>query len=97
MVKDINSGSNHSGPARFAAVGNTLYFSANDGINGGEMWKSDGTNDGTVMVNDIRSGSDGSDIRELTPFGNKLFFTANDGTNGRELFMLDIHHEITYS
>ena len=39
------------------AVGNTLYFRADDGINGSELWKSDGTASGTVMVKDIDSGS----------------------------------------
>ena len=53
MVKDINSGSSSSSPADLTAVGNTLYFVANDGTNGYELWKSDGTASGTVMVKDI--------------------------------------------
>ncbi len=38
-------------------VGGTLYFSANDGASGVELWKSDGTVDGTVLVKDIWFGS----------------------------------------
>ena len=41
MVKDISSGSGSSSPDYLTAVGNTLYFGANDG-NGDELWKSDG-------------------------------------------------------
>ena len=41
MVKDIHSGSSSSSPYELAAVGNTLYFGANDG-NGDELWKCDG-------------------------------------------------------
>jgi len=32
---------------------------ANDGVNGQELWKSDGTDAGTIMVKDILSGADG--------------------------------------
>ncbi|RJU95932.1 MAG: hypothetical protein DWC10_07280, partial [Candidatus Poseidoniales archaeon] len=37
MVKDIRSGSGSSSPYGFTAVGNTLYFSADDGTNGYEV------------------------------------------------------------
>ena len=42
------------------AVGDTLYFRANDSTNGEELWKSDGTSAGTVMVKDINSGTSSS-------------------------------------
>ena len=41
-------------------VNGTLYFDANDGTHGDELWKTDGTAAGTVMVKDIDPGSDGS-------------------------------------
>ena len=98
MVKDINSGSSSSSPSDPTAVGNTLYFTANDGTNGYELWKSDGTASGTVMVKDIRSGSGSSFPSYLTVVGNTHYFTANDGTNGFELWKFDgIVTEVTYS
>ena len=36
-----------------------LFFSADDGIHGNELWSSDGTADGTAMVKDINPASDG--------------------------------------
>ena len=88
MVKDIDSGC--CGFIReLTAVGNTLYFSADDGPNGRELWKSDGTASGTVMVKDIKSGSDGGYPAYLTAVGNTLYFSAYDGTNGFELWKSD--------
>ena len=89
MVKDINSGGGSSFPTYLTAVGNTLYFQANDGTHGNELWKSDGTATGTVMVKDINSGSSSSSLYELTAVGSTLYFRANDGTNGRELWKSD--------
>ena len=74
MVKDIDSGSVPSYPTSLTAVGNTLYFSANDGTNGAELWKSDGTASGTVMVKDINSGSSRQFSSHFTAVGNTLFF-----------------------
>ncbi len=86
MVKDIYSGGGGSTPSWLTAVGNTLYFRADDGTNGDELWKSDGTSAGTVMVKDIRSGSSSSSPSYLTAVGNTLYFIANDGSRGYELW-----------
>ena len=86
MVKDIDSGSGDGNPDHLMAVGNLLYFRANDGINGIELWKSDGSAAGTVMVKDINSGGLSSTPTILgdSSIGNTLYFSATDGTDGRE-------------
>ncbi len=89
LVKDIRPGSSNSNPGYLTAVGNTLYFTANDSVNGPELWKSDGTAAGTVLVKDIRTGSFGSNPSYLTAVGNTLFFEAFDSVNGSELWKSD--------
>jgi ELWxxDGT repeat protein len=59
-----------------AAVGNTLFFQASEPNTGSELWKSDGTAEGTVLVKDIVPGTGISRLSGLTAFGNKLFFVA---------------------
>ena len=76
MVKDICSGTSHSWPAYLTAVGNTLYFRADDGVHGYELWKSDGTLTGTVRVADIYTGTEGSEPEQLTDVNGMLFFVA---------------------
>jgi ELWxxDGT repeat protein len=66
-----------------------LFFTANDGTTGQELWSSDGTRAGTVLVKDIRPGAYDSDSRSLTAVGGTLFFTARDGVHGRELWKSD--------
>ncbi len=57
MVKDIRTGpGNGSSPDDLTSVGGTLFFSADDGTDGHELWKSDGTAAGTVLVKDIQPG-----------------------------------------
>ena len=51
------SGSSSSSLDELTAVGNTLYFGAERRNQRKELWKSDGTSSGTVMVKDINSGS----------------------------------------
>jgi ELWxxDGT repeat protein len=56
---------------------NNLFFQANDGIHGMELWRSNGTAEGTVMISDIRTGDgDAGDLGPMTTANGLLFFTG---------------------
>jgi ELWxxDGT repeat protein len=71
--------------AQLTLIGETLYFTANDGLSGHELWKSDGSEAGTVLVKDIRTGTSGSIPESLTNVDGMLYFVANNGTNSKEV------------
>ncbi len=50
FLVDIRPGAFSSYPDNLTAVGSTLFFGADNGVNGQELWKSDGTAAGTVLM-----------------------------------------------
>jgi ELWxxDGT repeat protein len=88
MVQDVFPGPGSSSPEGLTAVAGTLYFSAGDESHGRELWKSDGTERGTVLVRDI--AADGSSFpQQMTNVAGTLFFAADDGIHGYELWKSD--------
>jgi ELWxxDGT repeat protein len=89
LVRDINAGTGGSAIQNLTDVNGTLFFVANDGIHGFELWKSDGTTAGTVLVKDIQAGAASGSPGEMIAVGNTLYFWADDGVDGRELWKSD--------
>jgi hypothetical protein len=50
------------------------------------VWRSDGTDAGTVLIADIAPGVASSSPRGFTVLGPRLFFSADDNVKGRELY-----------
>jgi ELWxxDGT repeat protein len=88
LVKDINPAGDSS-PFGFFSANGLIFFRATDGTSGVELWRSDGTEAGTIRVRDINPGPGGSDPDPLGVVNGVLLFAATDGTSGRELWKSD--------
>lgn len=86
--------------SRYIIHNNILYFGADDGVNGRELWKSDGTEVGTLMVANTTPGTytdiwgqtfqRNTDPVQFFLFQNKLIFGGyNHDTNQSDLYYSD--------
>src|SRR4051812_47586599 len=75
-----------------------VFFTASDGVHGRELWKSDGTSDGTSLVKDINLNGDALHdypyrsqpyYSSMVVMNDTLFFTATNGQSGMELWKSD--------
>ena len=103
QVEDINTlgaaESSNPTPARkgpggvlamtYLRCGNHWFFRATTPNEGDELWKTDGTPFGTVLVKDINPGLRGSSINYLVCANNQVYFCADDGSTGLELWRSD--------
>lgn len=66
-----------------------MHFAANDGSTGRELWRSDGSEEGTQLVADVEEGDASSNPALLTLAGDRLFFHACGTVHGCEIWQSD--------
>jgi ELWxxDGT repeat protein len=66
---------------KWAAANGLLYYTATTAANGTELWRSDGTKEGTFLLSDLTPGAGSSTISNLTQFKGSLYFTLSEGSN----------------
>jgi ELWxxDGT repeat protein len=78
LLKDINETDNgSSGGIGAYKWADQVFFIANDGVHGHELWVTDGTSEGTVMVREIVEGTSGINSIEYAHFGDELILIVN--------------------
>ena len=89
-VSTFNINGQNLSPFHLAKDG-VAYFTASDPATGSELWKTDGTPEGTAMVADLAIGSKSSTPDVLVEVGGQLFFIAQTGSGNlpRRLFRTD--------
>jgi ELWxxDGT repeat protein len=84
LVKDINPGASASSPSNFAVLDNKIFFTANDGVVGAELWTTDGTSSGTNLVQDFYNiGNNSSFPQNTISFDGKLYFNVTSLIEGQ--------------
>lgn len=68
---------------------NYLYFPADDGIYGKELWRTDGTTEGTVMIEDMTPRAGWSTPWVMSNLGDEFFFYAGNDLIGYSLYKVN--------
>src|SRR4051812_35552649 len=82
LLKDVNAmpGSYtgvYTQPNNGAAIGSTYFFAGMSANTGMELWKTDGTVVGTILIKDIYPGGLSSNPANFKVVGTTVYFTAN--------------------
>src|SRR5205807_1291636 len=88
-VADISPGPADAAPAYLTNVNGTLFFTANDGQRGNELWKTTPATNATTLVKDVTPGINGTTFSNLTAANGALYFVAADSATGSELWRSD--------
>ena len=91
LVQDLHQGLvDDAGSMRFAGFqGGIVYFSFADSAHGRELWRTDGTAEGTWRLTDICPGPCDASPDHFVALGGSLYFRASDGVSGDELWRSD--------
>ncbi|MDB5289856.1 MAG: Flagellar hook-length control protein FliK [Phycisphaerales bacterium] len=86
LVADINLADLGSKPTGLTDVNGTLFFAADDGVHGRELWATDAGGGFPRLVGDLNPGPASSNPSSLAKLGSTLFFFADDPVNGHALW-----------
>lgn len=88
-IANLEPGTYGSNITEMVSCGDLIFFAAYEKEFGRELWKSNGTPEGTQRITDLCDKGCSPRIQNLTAVGNKLFFTASYAAFGIELWVSD--------
>ena len=93
-VTDIQSTSGANGPTELTVHQYTVYFSANDGTTGKELWAHNTMNKTTWQVIDLKPI--GGFIGDIHVHEGHVYFAGEDNWDGRELWRLIFSKDVSF-
>ncbi len=87
---DTRQGPALSQPLLLSVAAGRLFFAADDGEHGVELWSTDGVPAHTALVGDIAPGPLSSWPGRPVLAGKTLYFAADDGVTGSELWAVPV-------
>lgn len=88
LEQDINQEAASSDPFYFAELNGILYFSADDGIHGDELYQYQLSTGLASLAADVRPFESGSGISKVVAYDGKIYFPANNGMGSRKYMMV---------
>jgi ELWxxDGT repeat protein len=92
QLTNLQEGAAGSAPQTLVELGNKAVFFADDGVHGTELWVTDGTANGTMLLKDIAPGPNSAFpayTRELVVMGGRAYFAATSGDLDHALWSTD--------
>ncbi len=88
-VTDIRPGPEGSFPSHFLRTRDEIWFVADDGTHGAEIWRTRGDAASTSLVLDFAPGAADSGIEALFPYGDRVCFLTSRPLAGLTLWITD--------
>lgn len=89
LLKDCLAGSVSSAPVNFTLSNNYVFFEAKDSNTVYQLWRTDGTPQGTIQLSQFSFTANSANAFKLTAITGGIFFVADDGSHGLEIWSSD--------